>query len=166
MSNIFTLFQVMCDQNDILDAKSRFLNELDSRVRDRSSYPIEVSVPTHLRYELMTWVRGKFDLTTVKSEEDLMLFTVYLPVAKPPALPKKYHVRYNTHHVTSDRPDLVWRVFEDGAEFLVREVNIRSPLFTEKTVEHGVDKYNIATLGYMAIIDDVATITERPDADS
>lgn len=76
--------------------------------------------------------------------------------AKPSG--KRYHLRFNTHHATSERPDLVWRVFEDGVEHLVKEVDIRSRVFGENTIEHGVTKWNVCTIGYMNIVDEVAII--------
>ncbi len=72
----------------------------------------------------------------------------------------RYHIRFNTHHATSERPDLVWRVFEDGVEFLVKDISITSRLFGEKTIENGVAKWNVCTDGRMEIIDDVAHISE------
>lgn len=70
----------------------------------------------------------------------------------------KYHIRFNTHHAKSDRPDLVWRVFEDGVEHLVRQIKITAELFGESTEEFGVQKWNIACVGTMTIVDDVAII--------
>ena len=51
-----------------------------------------------------------------------------------------YHIRYNTKHGDSD---LVWRVFENGVEHLATQIDIRVPVYGEKTVEHDVCKWNI-----------------------
>jgi hypothetical protein len=68
----------------------------------------------------------------------------------------KYYIRYNTKHGDSN---LIWRVFENGSEFLVRNIDIRVPVFGESTVEHDIVKWNIACTGNMTIVDDVAIIT-------
>jgi hypothetical protein len=67
----------------------------------------------------------------------------------------KYHIRFNTKHQGSD---LVWRVFENGVEHLVRGFKITAPMFDEVTVENGVEKWNVACVGYMRIKDDIAII--------
>jgi hypothetical protein len=68
----------------------------------------------------------------------------------------KYYIRYNTKHGESD---LVWRVFENGSEFLVRNIDIRVPVIGESTMEGEIVKWNIACSGNMTIIDEVAIIT-------
>ena len=67
----------------------------------------------------------------------------------------KYHIRFNTRHNGSD---LVWRVFENGQEHLVKSFKITAPMFDEVTVEDGATKWNVCCYGYMTIKDDVATI--------
>jgi hypothetical protein len=67
----------------------------------------------------------------------------------------KYHIRFNTQHNGSD---LVWRVFENGQEHLVRSFKITAPTFDEVTVENGVEKWNLCCYGYMTIIDSRAVI--------
>ena len=67
----------------------------------------------------------------------------------------KYHIRYNTQHGESD---LVWRIFENGTEHLVRGFHITSPMYGESTVEHGIQKWNVACKGVMSIVDNVAYI--------
>jgi hypothetical protein len=67
----------------------------------------------------------------------------------------KYHIRYNTHHGESD---LVWRIFEDGKEHLVRAFYVSVPVFGESTLENGIQKWNVACEGVMRIEDDVAYI--------
>ena len=68
----------------------------------------------------------------------------------------KYYIRFNTKHGESD---LVWRVFENGSEVLVRNIDIRVPTIGESTMEGDVVKWNIACQGYMTIVDGVAIIT-------
>lgn len=70
----------------------------------------------------------------------------------------KYHIRFNTKHLESGRPDLVWRVFEDGEEYLVKNIKVTAELFGESTEEFGAQKWNIACVGNMTIVDDVAII--------
>jgi hypothetical protein len=67
----------------------------------------------------------------------------------------KYHIRYNTQHGESD---LVWRIFENGFEHLVKGFYIKVPVFGESTVEQGIQKWNVACEGVMRIKDDVAHI--------
>jgi hypothetical protein len=66
-----------------------------------------------------------------------------------------YHIRFNHNHNDSG---LVWRVFENGQEHLVRHVKILASLFDQVTVEDGKEKWNLCCYGYMTITDDVATI--------
>ena len=68
----------------------------------------------------------------------------------------KYYIRFNTKHGDSD---LVWRVFENETEFLVRNIDIRVPTIGESSVEGDVVKWNITCQGSMTIIDGVAVIT-------
>jgi hypothetical protein len=67
----------------------------------------------------------------------------------------KYHIRYNTHHGESD---LVWRIFENGQEHLVKDFRIAAVMYGEKTIENGVVKYNVCCQGHMKIVDGVAFI--------
>ena len=71
----------------------------------------------------------------------------------------RYHIRFNTKHAGSS---LVWRVFENGAEYLVKDIVINVPLKTETTVEGTETKWNVACSGYMKIVDDVAYISDNP----
>lgn len=68
---------------------------------------------------------------------------------------KKYHIRYNTMHSDSD---LVWRIFEDGKQYLVRDFLLTVPVFGEKTIEDGLEKWNVACYGNMEIVDNIAII--------
>ena len=68
----------------------------------------------------------------------------------------KYYIRYNTKHGESD---LVWRVFENGSEVLVRNIDIRVPTIGESTMEGDIVKWNITCRGSMTINDGVAIIT-------
>ena len=67
----------------------------------------------------------------------------------------KYHIRFNHDH---DGTGLVWRVFENGQEHLVKHVKIVAPVYDEVTVENGVEKWNLCCNGYMTIANDKATI--------
>lgn len=67
----------------------------------------------------------------------------------------KYHIRFNTQHNGSG---LVWRVFENGVEHLVRSFKITATTFDEVTVEDGIEKWNLCCYGYMTIADDHAVI--------
>lgn len=67
----------------------------------------------------------------------------------------RYHIRYNTKHGESD---LVWRIFENGVEHLVKNFHINVPVQAETTIENDVVKYNVACSGTMTIIDNVAFI--------
>jgi len=67
----------------------------------------------------------------------------------------RYHIRYNTQHGDSD---LVWRVFENGTEHLVRNFRIETPMHGECTQEHGEKKWNVSCEGFMSIVDGVAYI--------
>lgn len=67
----------------------------------------------------------------------------------------KYHIRFNQDHNGSG---LVWRVFENGQEHLVKSIKILAPVFDETTVENGIEKWNLCCHGYMTIKDDTATI--------
>ena len=67
----------------------------------------------------------------------------------------RYHIRYNTNHGASD---LVWRVFEDDREYLVRDFRITVPVCGTTTMENGQQKWNVECHGIMRIVDDVAFI--------
>ena len=67
----------------------------------------------------------------------------------------KYHIRYNTRHGESD---LVWRVFENGKEHLVKNFRIETPMYGESTMENGIQKWNVCCQGFMTIDKDVAII--------
>jgi hypothetical protein len=68
----------------------------------------------------------------------------------------KYHIRYNTQHGESD---LVWRVIENGKEYLVKNFYITVPMQGESTIENGIQKWNVVCEGTMNIKDDVAFIS-------
>lgn len=72
----------------------------------------------------------------------------------------KYYIRYNTKHGESD---LVWRVFENDVEHLVRNFRIEVPMYGESTMEHGIQKWNVACDGYMTIVDGIAHIKATND---
>jgi len=66
-----------------------------------------------------------------------------------------YHIRYNTDHRESD---LVWRVFENGREYLVKNFYVTVPVSGESTLENGIQKWNVVCKGTMRIEDDTAFI--------
>ena len=71
----------------------------------------------------------------------------------------KYHIRFNTKHNGSP---LVWRVFENGVEYLAKDVRILGETFTEMTKENDDTKWNIACIGNISWKDNIATIiTEK-----
>jgi len=67
----------------------------------------------------------------------------------------KYHIRFNKSRGSEGRGTLehVWRVFENGKEFIVKHVQINVPCWDETD---GQD-WNITCEGYMHI--DAQTIT-------
>ena len=67
----------------------------------------------------------------------------------------KYLIRYNTQHADSD---LVWRIFENGSEHLVRAFVITVPIYSESSLDNGMQKWNVACTGVMKIVDDIAYI--------
>jgi hypothetical protein len=67
-----------------------------------------------------------------------------------------YYIRYNTQHGESD---LVWRIFENGQEHLVKSFQILVPVYGESTVEYGVQKWNVACQGHMVIQNGIAVIS-------
>lgn len=73
----------------------------------------------------------------------------------------KYHIRYNTRHGESD---LVWRVFENGKEILVKNFYITVPMCGESTIENDIQKWNVMCEGYLTIKDDIAYIGENDES--
>lgn len=67
----------------------------------------------------------------------------------------KYHIRYNTAH---GETDLVWRVFENGVEHLVKNFEVRVPMRGEATVENGIQKWKVTCEGRMRIVNGAAII--------
>jgi hypothetical protein len=61
-----------------------------------------------------------------------------------------YHIRFNTKHNNSE---LVWRIFENSNEYLVKGFKISVPMFDETTIEDGITKWNVC-----CYVDDVAII--------
>jgi hypothetical protein len=64
---------------------------------------------------------------------------------------KTYQIRFNKTRGQAGRGtvDHVWRVFENGKEYLFKNLNITAPIKSEKDV-NGVD-YNIVCQGYLTI---------------
>ena len=69
-----------------------------------------------------------------------------------------YLIRFNHNH---DGSGLVWRVFENGQEYLVEHVKILATVYDQVTVENGVEKWNLCCHGYMTIANNTATIKEN-----
>ena len=67
----------------------------------------------------------------------------------------KYHIRYNTQH---GETDLVWRVFENGREYSVKNFYIETPMYGESTIENNIQKWNVCCEGFMTVVDGVAHI--------
>jgi hypothetical protein len=67
----------------------------------------------------------------------------------------KYHIRFNKSRGNSGRGTIehVWRVFENGNEFLVKHLQINVPCHDETD---GVD-WNICCYGVMTIDKDTST---------
>jgi len=63
----------------------------------------------------------------------------------------KYSIRFNKTRGQPNRGtiDHVWRVFENGKEYLFKNLEITVPIKSEKD-ENGVD-YNICCIGYLEI---------------
>ena len=61
----------------------------------------------------------------------------------------KYHIRFNHQHNGSG---FVWRVFENGVEYLTKQIIINAPTHGETTIEDGVTKWNICCEGTMEVI--------------
>ena len=69
----------------------------------------------------------------------------------------KYYIRFNKTRGQPGRgtKDHAWRVFENGKEYLFKNLDITVPVKSEKD-ENGVD-YNIVCQGYLTIDRDTST---------
>ena len=77
----------------------------------------------------------------------------------------RYHVRFNKSRGQPGRGsmDHVWRVFENGEEFIVKHVNITVPVRDEVTGDgRGGDDWNFACEGYMKIDRETSTPSIGP----
>ena len=77
----------------------------------------------------------------------------------------KYHIRFNKTRGQPGRgtTDHVWRVFENGQEFLFKHVNITVPVRDEVTGNGtGGDDWNFACQGYMKIDRETSTANIGP----
>ena len=80
----------------------------------------------------------------------------------------KYHIRFNKSRGQPGRGsmDHVWRVFENGQEFLFKHVNITVPVHDEVTGNgRGGDDWNFACQGYMKIDRKTSTANIGPTLD-
>ena len=69
----------------------------------------------------------------------------------------KYQIRFNKTRGQPGRGtfDHVWRVFENGKEYLFKNLDISVPIKSEKD-ENGID-YNIVCVGFLAIDKETST---------
>lgn len=69
----------------------------------------------------------------------------------------KYLIRFNKSRGQPGRgtPDHVWRVFENGKEFLCKHIKINAPVHDERTN----DDWNICCYGTMTIDKETSTIS-------
>lgn len=76
----------------------------------------------------------------------------------------KYSIRFNKTRGQPGRgtSDHVWRVFENGKEYLFKHLDITSPVKSEKD-ENGVD-YNITCNGYLTIDRETSTAVISSEA--
>ena len=75
----------------------------------------------------------------------------------------KYSIRFNKTRGQEGRGtvDHVWRVFENGKEYLFKHLDIIAPITSEKD-ENGVD-YNITCKGRMTIDKETSTAIIRSE---
>lgn len=68
-----------------------------------------------------------------------------------------YHIRFNKSRGQTGRGTLdhVWRVFENGKELLFKNLDITTPIKSEKDA-NGID-YNITCRGFLTIDRDTST---------
>jgi hypothetical protein len=79
----------------------------------------------------------------------------------------RYHIRFNKSRGQPGRGSLdhVWRVFENGQEFIVKHVKVNVPLWDEVTGNGaGGDDWNMCCEGVMTL--DKATGTAIINSDS
>lgn len=71
----------------------------------------------------------------------------------------KFLIRFNKNRGQPGRGtvDHVWRVFEDGKEYLLKHVKIETPAWSEQTGED----WNIACQGFMELDRSTSTATFR-----
>jgi len=73
----------------------------------------------------------------------------------------KYHIRFNKSRGQPGRGSLdhVWRVFENGKEYLVKHVKINVPVHDEVTGNgSGGDDWNFCCEGYMTVDNESSTV--------
>jgi len=77
----------------------------------------------------------------------------------------KYHIRFNKSRGQSGRgsKDHVWRVFENGKEFLFKHFKVNVPTYDETTGDGmGNDDWNFSCEGYMTIDRETSTAIINP----
>ena len=75
---------------------------------------------------------------------------------------KKYLIRFNKSRGTAGRGTVehVWRVFEDGQEYLFKHFQLHVPSFSEK--ENISDDWNVCCYGQMEIDKETSTAIIKP----
>jgi len=76
---------------------------------------------------------------------------------------KKYLIRFNQSRGTAGRgtKDHVWRVFEDGQEYLFKHFQLHVPSFSEK--DETAENWNVCCYGLMEIDRETSTAIIKPD---
>jgi hypothetical protein len=73
----------------------------------------------------------------------------------------QYHIRFNKSRGQPGRGTIehVWRVFENGREFLFKHFRIDGPVVSDSVTGNGVggDDWNMSCQGYMTIDHDTST---------
>jgi hypothetical protein len=78
---------------------------------------------------------------------------------------KKYSIRFNKTRgqVGRGTKDHVWRVFEDGQEYLFKHFQLHVPSFSEQ--EENSEDWNVACYGDMEIDKETSTAIIKPSND-
>jgi hypothetical protein len=78
----------------------------------------------------------------------------------------RYHIRFNKSRGHPGRGSLehVWRVFENGQEFIVKHVKMNVPSWDEITGDGlGNDDWNMCCEGYMTLDKNTSTAIINPN---
>ena len=77
----------------------------------------------------------------------------------------RYHIRFNKSRGQPGRGSLdhVWRVFENGQEYIVKHVKMNVPSWDEITGDgRGNDDWNMCCEGYMTVDKETSTAIINP----